>query len=50
MRFCSNCASPVALTVPPADNRPRYVCPSCSAIHYQNPRIVTGTVCTWEDR
>jgi len=50
MKFCSNCASPVTLTVPPADNRPRYVCTSCSAIHYQNPRIVTGTVCTWGDR
>ena len=50
MKFCSNCASPVTLTIPPADNRPRYVCTSCSAIHYQNPRIVTGTVSTWGDR
>jgi len=50
MKFCSNCASPVTLTVPPADNRPRYVCPACNAIHYQNPRIVTGTVCTWGER
>ena len=40
----------MTLTVPPADNRPRYVCPACNAIHYQNPRIVTGTVCTWGAR
>ena len=50
MKFCSNCASPVTFTVPAGDNRPRYVCPNCNAIHYQNPRIVTGTVCTWNDR
>lgn len=50
MKFCPNCASQLAFTVPPADNRPRYVCPGCNAIHYQNPRIVTGTVCTWDDR
>jgi len=50
MNFCPNCASALNLTVPPGDNRPRHVCPTCNAIHYQNPRIVTGTVCTWEDR
>ncbi len=50
MKFCSNCASALTYTVPPTDNRPRYACPSCSAIHYQNPRIVTGTVCTWNDQ
>ena len=50
MKFCPNCASPLAFKVPPADNRPRYVCPDCNAIHYQNPRIVTGTVCTWDNR
>lgn len=50
MKFCPNCASPLTLTIPAGDNRPRYVCPSCMAIHYQNPRIVTGTVCTWNDR
>ena len=50
MKFCSHCASPVTLTVPPGDNRPRHVCGACSAVHYVNPRIVTGTVCTWGDR
>ena len=50
MKFCPNCASPLTLTIPSGDNRPRYVCAACKSIHYQNPRIVTGTVCTWNDR
>src|SRR5690606_34678172 len=50
MKFCPACASELKFEVPPADNRPRFMCPSCGAIHYQNPRIVTGTVPTWGDR
>lgn len=30
--------------IPQGDNRHRYVCVSCETIHYQNPRIVAGTV------
>jgi len=44
MKFCSRCGKTVALTVPEGDNRPRYVCMSCEAIHYENPRIVAGCV------
>jgi ADP-ribose pyrophosphatase len=36
--------------VPEDDNRPRYVCTSCGAIHYQNPVIVVGTIPVWEDK
>jgi ADP-ribose pyrophosphatase YjhB (NUDIX family) len=36
--------------VPEGDNRERYVCDDCSAIHYQNPRMVTGCLAEWEDR
>jgi ADP-ribose pyrophosphatase YjhB (NUDIX family) len=50
MKFCPACASELKFEVPPADNRPRFMCPACGAIHYQNPRIVTGTVATWGDR
>ncbi|MGE0311063.1 MAG: NUDIX hydrolase [Lautropia sp.] len=50
MKFCPNCAHPLERRVPDGDNRPRYTCPGCMAIHYQNPRIVVGTVCTWGDR
>lgn len=42
MKFCSHCGAPVVLKIPPADNRPRYICNSCETIHYQNPKVVTG--------
>lgn len=48
MKFCSECAHPVALTIPEGDNRPRYVCVQCAAIHYQNPKLVVGSVPVWE--
>lgn len=42
MKFCSWCGSAVDLKVPEGDNRERHVCSSCDAIHYHNPRIITG--------
>jgi ADP-ribose pyrophosphatase YjhB (NUDIX family) len=44
MKFCSACATPVTLSIPPGDNRPRYCCAQCNAIHYQNPKMVLGTI------
>ena len=48
MKFCSECAHPVSLLVPPDDNRPRYVCQQCGTIHYQNPKMVVGSIPVWE--
>lgn len=48
MKFCSECAHPVALAIPEGDNRPRYVCSHCDAIHYQNPKLVIGSIPVWE--
>lgn len=50
MNFCPSCGQSVALRVPEGDNRPRHCCDGCGAIHYQNPRMVVGTVPVWEDR
>ena len=50
MKFCSNCASPVVERVPPGDSLPRFVCDRCGEIHYQNPKVVVGTVPEWEGR
>ena len=50
MNFCANCGQRVSLTVPEGDNRPRSVCPACQSVFYVNPKIVTGTVCTWGER
>ena len=35
--------------VPDGDNRERLVCARCELIHYQNPKIVVGSVCTLGD-
>jgi ADP-ribose pyrophosphatase YjhB (NUDIX family) len=50
MRFCSSCGHTVNHEIPAGDNRPRYCCPACGTIHYQNPRMVLGTVTVWEDQ
>jgi ADP-ribose pyrophosphatase YjhB (NUDIX family) len=50
MNFCSNCGEPVVCKVPAGDDRPRYICPACSAIHYQNPKLVVGCIPVWKDR
>jgi ADP-ribose pyrophosphatase YjhB (NUDIX family) len=50
MKYCSNCAAPVTLKVPPGDSLPRFICDACSTIHYQNPRMVVGCIVEWEDR
>jgi len=34
---------------PEGDDRPRRVCQNCDFIDYQNPRIVVGAVCVWDD-
>jgi ADP-ribose pyrophosphatase YjhB (NUDIX family) len=44
MKFCSQCGQPVELRIPAGDNLPRYVCPACATIHYQNPKLVVGCV------
>ncbi len=50
MKFCSNCGAPVAQRVPPGDSLPRAVCDACGNIHYQNPKLVVGTLPEWQGR
>ena len=50
MKYCSSCGSKVELKIPQDDHLPRYCCTNCDAIHYQNPKIVTGTVPIMKDR
>jgi ADP-ribose pyrophosphatase YjhB (NUDIX family) len=50
MKFCSVCAQEVVHEIPAGDNRLRYCCRQCGTIHYQNPRLVVGTVTAWEDK
>lgn len=48
MKFCSECAHPVSLKIPADDNRLRYVCDHCNTIHYENPKLVVGSIPVWE--
>lgn len=50
MNFCNHCGSTVTLTVPSGDTVPRYVCSACALIHYQNPKMVVGTIPEWQDK
>ena len=50
MNFCSHCGHNVTLAIPKNDQRERYICTQCGIIHYQNPRIITGCLATYEDK
>lgn len=50
MNYCNHCGARVIEIIPPGDNRLRHVCPACGAVHYRNPKIVTGCIPEWEGR
>lgn len=50
IHFCSVCGAPVTQLVPPGDSMLRHVCTACDTVHYQNPRMVVGTLPIWEDK
>lgn len=47
--FCPSCGAAVELRCPDDDNRLRHICTACGTIHYQNPRMVIGSIPEWED-
>jgi ADP-ribose pyrophosphatase YjhB (NUDIX family) len=50
MNFCSKCGNDVEQIIPEGDTRLRWVCPNCNTIHYENPRVIAGTLPIWEDK
>ena len=50
MKYCSTCGTPLELRIPAGDNRERSCCPGCGAIHYVNPKIVVGTIPTYQGK
>lgn len=50
MKYCSQCGREVVFKVPPEDRIPRWVCEHCATIHYENPRLVVGSVPEWDGR
>jgi ADP-ribose pyrophosphatase YjhB (NUDIX family) len=50
INFCSECGTSVEQKIPEGETLRRAVCPECQTIHYQNPKIVAGTIPEWEDK
>jgi len=50
INFCSECGNSVEQKIPEGETLVRAVCPACQIIHYQNPKIVAGSIPEWEDK
>ena len=50
MKFCSKCGGSIKFETPKDDNQPRFICSQCYFIHYENPRIVVGSVPIYKDQ
>ena len=50
IRHCKACGGATDYRIPELDNRHRAVCTVCTAVHYENPLNVVGTVPVWGDQ
>lgn len=50
MSYCLNCGAKAELAIPEGDTKERIVCPSCGYIHYENPKIICGSLVTHDDK
>jgi len=50
INFCSQCGSTMTQRVPVDDDHVRAVCTACSHVHYENPKMVVGTIPVWADQ
>ncbi len=48
--YCTHCGSTVSIKIPEGDNRERAVCDACGIIFYENPKIVTGCLLTYNNK
>lgn len=50
--YCEMCGTSTNIVIPDGDERERRVCsdPACGHIHYQNPKVVVGAVCTYNGK
>ena len=49
-KFCSQCGTLNVHRLLEGDNRERDLCENCGAVHYQNPRLVVGTLPILNDK
>lgn len=50
MKYCSACGKKVVYRIPENDDRLRYVCVNCNIVHYENPKVVVGSLPIWQDK
>jgi ADP-ribose pyrophosphatase YjhB (NUDIX family) len=50
MNFCSSCGGGLRFEIPEGDDHKRFICNGCETVHYQNPRMIVGTMPLWEDK
>lgn len=50
MKYCPDCGAQTEKRVPAEDNRLRAVCNHCSKVHYENPKVVVGSMTTWQNK
>lgn len=50
MSYCLNCGTKANLAIPKGDNKQRIVCPNCGYIHYENPKIICGSLVVHEEK
>lgn len=50
IKYCPECGGKTAHKIPEDDTRPRAICNVCGVIHYQNPKVVTGTLPIWKNK
>ncbi|NQV70953.1 MAG: NUDIX hydrolase [Pseudohongiella sp.] len=50
MKFCHQCAGPLVFRIPQGDDKPRFCCPDCDSVFYQNPKNVVGTLPVYGDK
>nr|WP_319396187.1 NUDIX hydrolase [uncultured Desulfobacter sp.] len=50
IKFCTQCGHAMTRQVPQDDDHVRSVCPSCGHVHYENPKMVVGTIPVFQDR
>ena len=50
MQYCLECGHEAERKIPPTDIMPRLVCPNCNYIHYENPKMICGSLAIYEDK